>query len=88
MPFIHLQQIGIVKSVASSITDYLWSHEINLSPNFSEKCARDNWQDWEAVEEQPKVAREHIKDGKGKGIICEMLGTHLEAAYQDRKNNN
>jgi len=37
------------------------------------------------VEEQVKVARGHKKDGKGKGIICKVLGTCLKAACQDRK---
>lgn len=74
--------------MASNIINYLWRHGINQSSNFSEEWAHDNWYDWEAVEKQLKVARGHIKDRKGKGIICKRLSTCLEAAYQDRKNNN
>lgn len=74
--------------MASSITNYLQRHGINPTPRFSEEWARDNWHDWKAVEEQLKVAGGHIKDEKGKEIICKMLGTCLEAACQDRKNLN
>ncbi|KAK4806261.1 hypothetical protein QYF61_013405 [Mycteria americana] len=49
---------------------------------------RDNWHNWEAIEEHLKVTRGHTKDGKGKGIICKMLGACLEAAHQERDNRN
>jgi len=74
--------------MASSISNYLWKNGVSPSPKFSEEWAHYNWRDWEGVEEQLNVGRGHTKDRKGKGIICKMLGTCLEAAYQDRKNKN
>ncbi|KAK4810621.1 hypothetical protein QYF61_007358 [Mycteria americana] len=74
--------------MASSITDYLRRHGVNPSPKFSAEWTRDNWHNWEAIEEHLKVTRGHTKDGKGKGIICKMLGACLEAAHQERDNRN
>lgn len=71
----------------SSITDYLRKHGVSLSPKFSEG-AHDHQHDWGAIEEQLKLTRVNIKDGKGKEITCKMLGTCLEAACQYRKNHN
>lgn len=39
-----------------------------------------------AVEEYPKVARDHIQEGNA--IICKMLGSHPRAACQFLKNDN
>ncbi|KAK4819549.1 hypothetical protein QYF61_007060 [Mycteria americana] len=74
--------------MASSITDYLRRHGVNPSPTFSAEWTHDNWHNWEAIEEHLKVTRGHTKDGKGKGIICKMLGACLEAAHQERDNRN
>ena len=67
-------------------TYYYWSQ--GPSPKFSEEWACDNWHDWKAVENQLKLARGHIKNGKGKGIIYKMLGTCIETPCQHRENDS
>lgn len=79
---LHPQQIGVVGRMASNITDYLQRHGVNLSPNFSEEWAHDNWHHWEAIEEHLKVTRGHTKDGKEKGIIRKILGDNAQNAYK------
>lgn len=68
--------------MAGSITEYLQRHGVSPSPKFSEDWARENWDNWNKIEEQLNLTRGKLKDGKEKGIICKMLGTCLEAACQ------
>lgn len=86
-----MQQINIVIRMASSVTDCLLMHSINLNPIFSGKWGHDPWCDWEAVEEKWEAVEKQLdtpekeldavrvltKDEKDKGVICKMIGRGL-----------
>jgi len=74
--------------MTSSVTDYLQKHGISPGPKFSEKWALKHWHDWGAIEEQLKLTRANIKNGKDKRIICKILGICLEATCQNKEKLN
>lgn len=74
--------------MVSSISDCLWQHGISLGPKLSEEWAHHHWHHWSVTAKQLKLARGNTENGRGKGIICKMLGNCLETTCEDRKNPN